>query len=96
VNKINKKEFLLDDNKIRNCYVNVSKMNIFEYIKFYYIQEKGYKDFISNFIENFKDIWEGLYPLIVNILCLVLFPATMVIKAIICIRYAKKKVKHKF
>lgn len=98
-----KKEYIKDNNKIRKCTANISKMNIFEWIyydfrywnelknmKYYFCENIGYL-FLS--IENLFLSIANLFLSIVELLTIILFPITILISATISIYRAKKEVK---
>ena len=87
----NKNYLKNDDGKIRDCYANVAKMNILEHMKFYWITQKEYRHLPSYILENLKDLWEGLFPLITNLIFFLTFPISIPLKSYYHIRHAKKQ-----
>jgi hypothetical protein len=81
------KDFIMDEDKIRDCISNKAKMNIFEWMWF----EKLMIPQI--FFDSFQSIEEGLIKIIQGFITLIivcLFPITFPIGAYLNIRRAKQ------
>lgn len=99
--KVKNKDYIIDDihgkEKIRNCYLNIAKMNPFEFI-YYEFKYWGYgkkflrifRDFFCEFLEFLQDCIE----MIINILFLITFPISFPISAYFRIRKAKKAIEN--
>jgi len=87
-----KKEFIKDDEKVRECISNIAKMNIFEWM--YYRREiilRTFFDALYLIVEGSSKLIFGL----IQIWFIILFPITFPIGAYINIRNAKKEIKIK-
>jgi hypothetical protein len=92
----NKKDYILDDDKIRNCNSNIAKMNILEYIWFDLTIKGFFKTALQCILETGKEMFENTFYFIVNIVSLIFLPITLLIKAVKDINYSKKQVeKHR-
>ena len=80
------KGFIKNNGKIRNCDNNIAKMNVLEYI--IYIDLKSYLslDTLSDLLKQY----ESVFYAIVNTLLLIFFPITLLIRAIVRTRMARK------
>ena len=88
-----KKDFILDEGKIRNCQKNIAMMNVFEYIIFDIFDKNCLKRI---FIETIEQYWEGLKSLclaIINTILLVIFPISLFLKGYFEIKEAKTQMK---
>lgn len=85
-----KKDYILDNGKIRNCKVNIAKMNVFEYIKFDIFQNKILKHGIKEIAKMYKEGFECLLFAIVSTILIIFFPITLTVKAVYKIKDAKK------
>lgn len=88
-----KKDFILDEGKIRNCPKNIAMMNIFEYMIFDIFRNKCLK---HGFIETMNQYYEGikmLYFAIINSVLLIIFPITIIFKWYSTIKEVKTQMK---
>lgn len=88
-----KKDFILDDGKIRNCPKNIAMMNILEYILFDVFEHKCLK---HGFIETMNQYYEGIKILcfaIINSILLIIFPITIIFKWYHAVKECKMQMK---
>lgn len=85
-----KKDFLMDNNKVRNCYSNVAKMNAFEYIYYDFKDWGAMKNFPREFMDTMKTFFEVFFCFLANIFSLVFFPVVLLFNAQHEINRAKK------
>lgn len=86
-----KKEYILDDGKVRKCDSNLAKMNIFEFIHYYVFHWGYFKQIFAYIYECFKCVLEYGFGLFYNVVLLLFTPITLIVCAIIQIRNAKKR-----
>lgn len=86
------KEYIRDDGKIRSCSKNVARMNIFEFIIFD-IKNGFFKTAILNTTEQYLDCFKIMLCAIFNTIGVVLFPISLIIKAMLSIKRAKADMK---
>ena len=80
------KNYIRDDNKVRLCVSNISKMNIFEGIYYYRFR------LLNNIIDVIKQCWECRWC-IVNIFIIILLPIVYPLMIYWEIYKAKKEMK---
>lgn len=86
------KDYIKDEGIIRNCDYNISQMNILGYIIF--DVRKGF--FKYNFLDTIKlyvDSFKNLGGAIINTIFIIMFPIVLIIRAILGIKNAKRKVE---
>ncbi len=87
-------KYIRDDGKVRECAINIAKMNILEYI-YYSIFHWGY---LHNLIYKILKYSSELIGLVLNlglgIIKLIIFPIFIVIYAILDIRNNKKRAEN--
>lgn len=84
-----KKEYIKDNNKIRKCPANISKMNIFEWVYYSFKDWNELSNIKYHLHTSLKDICFG----ILNLICILSLPISIFIGATFSIYYAKKEVK---
>lgn len=75
-----KKEFIMDDNEVRDCDYNVAKMNVFEC--FYYLGFDMFKGYISGLFDFWKEFCAFIFGFII-------LPISPIIIFIVCFRKIK-------
>lgn len=83
------KEYIRDNNRVRRCPSNISKMNIFEWVYYDFKDWNELGNMKYYFLESIKFLFLGT----VNLLSVILFPITICINAILSMYRAKKEVK---
>jgi len=84
-----KKEYIKDNNKIRKCSANVSKMNIFEWVYYDFIDWNELSNIKYHLYISLKDICFGT----LNLISILLLPISILINATLSIYRARKEVK---
>ena len=87
-------KYICDDGKVRDCAVNIAKMNVLEYIYYSifhwgYLQNSIYKIFIYAL-----KLVEEIFKLGLEIIKLIAFPVFIIIYAILHIKKNKKWVEN--
>lgn len=86
-------KYIRDDGKVRECAVNIAKMNILEYI-YYSTFHWGYlQSLIYKILKHSLDLIGLALNLGLKIIKLIMFPIFIVIYAILDIRNNKKRVE---
>lgn len=88
-----KKDYLLDDGKIRRCDLNIAKMNIFEYSLLMITEWNYFKDMFEALQNTFVEFCKMSFYFIVNLIFLIFSPITLLVLAFIKIKKAKKTVE---
>ena len=94
-----KKDFIMDNGKVRNCHANVAKMNAFEYVYYDFKDWGAMRHFLYYFMDIVKEFFKATFCLFVNILSLVFFPIVLLAQAQyeinkskkFCVQYMKKE-----
>lgn len=78
-----KKDYIMDGKVVRKCDVNISKMNMFEYMYYEIFQWKIYQKLISgyvieNLIESLKYLGAFLFSLVQVILLPIILPISSI------------------
>jgi len=84
-----KKEYIKDNNKIRKCSANVSKMNIFEWVYYDFKDWNELSNIKYHLYISLKDICFGT----LNLISILLLPISILINATLSIYRARKEVK---
>lgn len=84
-----KKEYIKDNNKIRKCPANISKMNIFEWVYYDFKDWNELSNIKYHLYISLKDICLGT----LNLISILLLPISILINAILSIYRARKEVK---
>lgn len=84
-----KKEYIKDNNKIRKCPANISKMNIFEWVYYDFKDWNELSNIKYHLYISLKDICFGT----LNLISILLLPISILINATLSIYRAKKEVK---
>ena len=85
-----KKEFIIDDNKVRKCDSNISKMNIAEYIYYSIFHWNFFGNLLINYIgENLIESIKYFGAFLINTIILILTPVMLPISAYKSIKNAK-------
>lgn len=84
-----KKEYIKDNNKIRRCPANISKMNIFEWVYYDFKDWNELSNMKYHLRTSLKDVCLGT----LNLICILLLPISILIAATFSIHHAKKEVK---
>lgn len=87
------KDFIKDEDKIRRCDLNISKMNVFEYIYCHIFYWGYFKEIYDNISENLIEFLKHGFALIYVLIFLIFTPLTLTLAAIIHIKRSKKWVK---
>lgn len=85
-----KKDFIYDDDVVRDCIANIAKMNIFELMR--YNPREAFSP-VTEFVYLFKESVAGLSLFLVNLIFFLLFPITIPLHSYFVIRDAKKQVE---
>lgn len=85
-----KKDFIMDNEKVRNCAANIAKMNAFEYVYYDFKDWDAMRNFPSDFMDIVKEFFKATFCLFVNILSLVFFPVVLLVHAQYEINKSKK------
>ena len=86
------KEYIADNGVVRICPSNQAKMNIVEFLYFYFKEWNGLGKIFNGIWYCLTEIAEPLWSLIVTVLCLVAFPITLPLSAYKTIKLAKREV----
>lgn len=89
MSKYKAKEYIKDNKKVRKCPTNISKMNVFEWIYYDFRDWNELSNMKYYFLESITYIRLG----VINLLCVLLFPLSILINAFLSIHRAKKEVK---
>ena len=84
-----KKEYIKDNNKIRKCPANISKMNIFEWVYYDFKDWNELSNIKYHLYISLKDICFGT----LNLISILLLPISILINATLSIYHARKEVK---
>lgn len=84
------KEFILDGKKVRDCHINIAKMNVFEYVYYSFKDWDIMKRFCYVFMDAAKEFFNAALVFFGNILSLVFFPIVFLIFAQREINVSKK------
>lgn len=85
-----KKDFIRDDGKVRDCIVNIAKMNIFELM--WHNPREAFSP-VTEFIYSFREIFSGFSLFLANLIFFLLFPISIPLHSYFVIRDAKKQVE---
>lgn len=85
------KNFIRDDNIVRQCSKNVSKMNVFEYMYYSLFHWKLLQRILGDIGENVVEGFGYLVAILMRLLELILLPIFLIMGAIVQIRKAKKE-----
>lgn len=85
-----KKDFIVDDNKVRKCDLNISKMNIAEYIYYSIFHWNFFSELLIGYIgENLIEAIKYFGAFLINTLIFILTPIRLPISAYLSIKNAK-------
>lgn len=81
------KEYIKDNGKVRKCASNLVKMNILEWVYYYFKDWNGLDEIKYHLITDVQKLCIHM----IDLLVVVFFPIIVIIKAILSIRSAKKE-----
>lgn len=87
-------KYIKDENKIRHCTSNISKMNVFEYIYYSVFHWSILWLSIVDIYKCFLKLINIVFELISNILAVLFFPVLIIIASVLDIRFSKKIIKN--
>lgn len=86
-----KKDYLTDDGKVRGCYKNYAKMNVFEYVYYSIFHWNRYKYACKTIAKEFIELISSFLILFIDLIAFIFYPIFLLIQGFFVIRKAKKK-----